>query len=85
MKFLSIDLKNYFEENVQPRGEIPDGKWIEKYDKFLNFIVERRIDRVQQWFNKNTSRFPNDHNEIKITSYVLEQEITKLKLLWSIC
>ncbi|GBC16228.2 hypothetical protein GLOIN_2v1865248 [Rhizophagus irregularis DAOM 181602=DAOM 197198] len=82
---LSSDLKNYFEENVHTRGEIPDSQWIEKYDKFLKFIIKRRIDRAQQWFNKNISRFPNDHNEIKITSYALEQEITKLNLFWNIC
>ncbi|RIA83800.1 hypothetical protein C1645_833247 [Glomus cerebriforme] len=82
---LSNDLRNYFEENVQARGETADSQWVEKYDKFLKFIIKRRIDRVQQWFNKNTSRFPNDHNEIKITSYALEQEITKLNLFWNIC
>ncbi|CAB5380453.1 unnamed protein product [Rhizophagus irregularis] len=41
---LSSDLKNYFEENVHTRGEIPDSQWIEKYDKFLKFIIKRRID-----------------------------------------
>ncbi|CAG8550727.1 10371_t:CDS:10, partial [Funneliformis caledonium] len=77
-----VELSN---ENIHLRGEIPDGQWIEKYDKFLKFIINRRIGRVQQWFNKNTSRFPNDNNEIKITSYALEQEITKLNLFWNIC
>ena len=27
-------LRNYFEDNVQPRGEIPDGQWIENMISF---------------------------------------------------
>ncbi|CAG8512372.1 14490_t:CDS:10, partial [Funneliformis caledonium] len=82
---LSYDLRTYFEKNIHHRGEIPDGQWIEKYDKLLKFIIKRRIGRVQQWFNKNTSRFPKDNNEITITSYSLEQEINKLNMFWNIC
>ncbi|KAG9305016.1 hypothetical protein G9A89_007419 [Geosiphon pyriformis] len=82
---LSSDLRSFFEEKVQPRCTIPDSQWIEKLENFVKFIIQRRIKRVQQWFARNTNRFEKEQNEIVITNYALEQEISRLSLFWNFC
>ncbi|CAG8548283.1 10484_t:CDS:10 [Ambispora gerdemannii] len=82
---LSLELRNFFEENIQARDQSSDSQWFYRLETFYKFIIDRRIKRVQQWFSQNTSRFPDDHNEIIIAKYVLEQEITRLKLFWNFC
>lgn len=54
-------------------------------DKFFKFIINRRIERVNEWFIRNVSRFPRDHNEIVITNYALEQGITNINSFWNLC
>ncbi|KAG9305010.1 hypothetical protein G9A89_007413 [Geosiphon pyriformis] len=82
---LSSDLRSFFEEKVQPRGQIPDSQWLEELEIFVKFIIQRRIKRVQQWFARNTNRFEKEQNEIVITNYALEQEISRLSLFWNFC
>ncbi|CAG8501198.1 7794_t:CDS:10 [Ambispora gerdemannii] len=82
---LSLELRNFFEENIQAREQSSDSRWLDRLETFYKFIIDRRVKRVQQWFAQNTSQFPNDHNEIVIAKYALEQEITHLKLFWHFC
>ncbi|RHZ48992.1 hypothetical protein Glove_535g7 [Diversispora epigaea] len=85
---VSSDLREYFEKHIFARGSIPDfpdSEWISNLGKFFKLIVNRRIRRVQEWFTKNTSRFPKDHNEIYTTSCALDQEISRLNLFWNVC
>ncbi|CAG8442852.1 12656_t:CDS:10 [Acaulospora colombiana] len=61
---ISSDLREYFEKHVYPRGSVPDSEWIVHLDNFFKLIINRRTRRLQEWFTKNTSRFPKDHNEL---------------------
>ncbi|CAG8473542.1 7953_t:CDS:10 [Ambispora leptoticha] len=60
------DLRDFFEVNVQARDQSSDSQWFDRLETFYKFIIDRRVNRLQQWFFQNTSRFPNDHNEICI-------------------
>ncbi|GBB87958.1 hypothetical protein RclHR1_14460001 [Rhizophagus clarus] len=83
---LSTDLRLFFEDKIQLRKESPnDTEWFNSLEKFFKYIIDRRIIRVQEWFKQNTTRFPQDNNEIVIARYALEQEISKLSLLWTLC
>ncbi|CAG8724117.1 1064_t:CDS:2, partial [Dentiscutata heterogama] len=78
-------IKISFKDNVYSRGSIPDSEWVNYLDKFFKFIVGRRIKRVNEWFEKNLARFSKEHNEVVITTYALEREISRLNLFWNIC
>ncbi len=83
---LSTDLNTYFEDKIQLRKQCSnDTEWFNSLEKFFKYIIDRRIKRVRKWFNQNTSRFPQDNNDIVIAKYALEQEISKLTLLWTLC
>ncbi|CAG8473346.1 38766_t:CDS:10 [Gigaspora margarita] len=82
---ISAGLREYFEKNVYARGSIPDSEWIDHLDKFFKLIVNRRINRVREWYARNLSRFSQDHNEIVIANYALDQEISRLNLFWNAC
>ncbi|CAB4409761.1 unnamed protein product [Rhizophagus irregularis] len=83
---LSADLRSFFEDKIQLRKENSnDIEWFNYLEKFFRYIIDRRIIRVQEWFKQNTIRFLQDNNEIVIARYALEQEISKLTLLWTLC
>ncbi|KAG9300637.1 hypothetical protein G9A89_023435 [Geosiphon pyriformis] len=82
---LSSDILGFFEEKIQARSIIPDSQWLEQLETFVKFIIQRRVKRVQQWFARNTNRFEKEQNEIIITNYVFEQEISRLSLFWNFC
>ncbi|CAG8812915.1 23292_t:CDS:2, partial [Racocetra persica] len=82
---ISSSLRKFFEENVYPRGSIPDSEWVNYLDKFFKFIIDRRIRRVNEWFENNLAKFSKEHNEIVITNYALEREINRLNLFWNVC
>ncbi|RHZ44791.1 hypothetical protein Glove_709g38 [Diversispora epigaea] len=83
---LSKDLRLYFEEKIQPRVESTnDSEWFDNFEKFIKYITERRIHRVQEWFSQNVSKFPQDNSDIVIGRYSLEQEISKFSLFWTLC
>ncbi|CAG8521350.1 2160_t:CDS:10, partial [Cetraspora pellucida] len=83
---LSTDLRIYFEDKVQNRKVCPkDAIWFEKLSKFFKFIVQRRINRVQEWFQQNTSKFSPDNSDVKDGIYALDQLVNKLSLLWTLC
>ncbi|CAG8602104.1 26386_t:CDS:10 [Dentiscutata erythropus] len=79
------DLRKFFEEKVYARGSVPDSEWVTNLDKFLKFIVDRRIKRVNEWFEKNLVRFSKENNEVIIINFALEREINRLNLFWDIC
>jgi hypothetical protein len=82
----SEGLRNYFEENVQPRKESSDdSKWFSNFDKFVKYIIERRVSRVKEWYTQNTSKFPQDNSDIINGKYAMEHETNKLALLWTLC
>ncbi|CAG8434680.1 7782_t:CDS:10 [Diversispora eburnea] len=73
---LSKDLRLYFEEKIQPRVDSTnDSEWFANFEKFIKYITERRVYRVQEWFSQNVSKFPQDNSDIVIGRYSLEQEI----------
>ncbi|CAG8604979.1 11749_t:CDS:2, partial [Dentiscutata heterogama] len=78
-------LKLALEEKVYARGSIPDSVWVSNLDKFLKFIVGRRIKRVNEWIEKNLARFSKENNEVIITNFAFEREINRLSLFWDIC
>ncbi|PKC07955.1 hypothetical protein RhiirA5_313376, partial [Rhizophagus irregularis] len=79
---LSEDLRCYFEDYVQPRKESSnDREWFANFEKFIRYIIERRVLRVQNWYVKNTAKFPQDNSG----KYAMEQELSKLTLLWTLC
>ncbi|GBC07438.1 hypothetical protein RclHR1_07470003 [Rhizophagus clarus] len=83
---LSEDLRCYFEDVVQPRRESRnDREWFANFDKFFKFIIERRVLRVQNWYMKNTAKFPQDNSDVVNGKYAMEQELSKLTLLWTLC
>ncbi|CAG8440721.1 9944_t:CDS:10, partial [Cetraspora pellucida] len=83
---LSLDLRVYFEENIQQRDEAPnDTTWFDRLEKFFKYIVKRRVLRVQEWFNQNTVKFPQDNNDVMIGRYAMEQEIAMLTSFWELC
>ncbi|CAG8569503.1 21294_t:CDS:10, partial [Gigaspora rosea] len=83
---LSADLRIYFEDNVQNRKDCSnDAIWFEKLSKFFKFIIQRRINRVQEWFQQNTSKFSPDNSDVKDGAYALDQLIKRLSLLWTLC
>ncbi|PKK41317.1 hypothetical protein RhiirC2_804902, partial [Rhizophagus irregularis] len=48
---LSEDLRCYFEDYVQPRKESSnDREWFANFEKFIRYIIERRVLRVQNWY-----------------------------------
>ncbi|CAI2171453.1 2572_t:CDS:2, partial [Funneliformis geosporum] len=82
---LSEDLKRYFENNIQSRKDFSDDNWFFNFDIFIKYIIKRRVSRVQDWFTQNISKFPQNHSEIVNGKYAMEQETSKLTLLWSLC
>ncbi|CAG8505521.1 11511_t:CDS:10 [Funneliformis caledonium] len=69
---LSEDLRDYFEENFQPRKDTPDDA------KCF----------AQDWYMQNTAKFSQQNKQngdIVNGKYAMEQEISKLKLLWTLC
>ncbi|CAG8491773.1 7035_t:CDS:10 [Funneliformis caledonium] len=83
---LSTDLRTYFEDKIQLRKQSSnDTEWFNSLEKFFKYIIDRRIVRVQEWFNQNTIRFPQDNSDIVIANYTLEQEISKLTIFWTLC
>ncbi|CAB4409770.1 unnamed protein product [Rhizophagus irregularis] len=83
---LAEDLRNYFEEIVQSRRESSDdNEWFSNLDRFFKYIIGRRTSRVQTWYMQNTSKFPQDNNDVVNGKYEMEQEISKLSLLWTLC
>ncbi|RIA81246.1 hypothetical protein C1645_837308 [Glomus cerebriforme] len=83
---LSGDLRCYFEEHIQLRKKSSDdSKWFTKLNKFFKYIINRRISRVQDWYAQNTAKFPQDNSDIINGKYAMKHEITKLKLLWTLC
>ncbi|POG65607.1 hypothetical protein GLOIN_2v1665293 [Rhizophagus irregularis DAOM 181602=DAOM 197198] len=83
---LSEDLRCYFEDYVQPRKESSnDREWFANFEKFFRYIIERRVLRVQNWYVKNTAKFPQDNNDVVNGKYAMEQELSKLTLLWTLC
>ncbi|PKC68807.1 hypothetical protein RhiirA1_456805 [Rhizophagus irregularis] len=83
---LSEDLRCYFEEIVQPRREsLDDIMWFTNCDKFFKYIIERRVLRVRNWYMQNTAKFPQDNSDIVNGNYLMEQEISKLTLFWTLC
>ncbi|PKY52349.1 hypothetical protein RhiirA4_469932 [Rhizophagus irregularis] len=80
------NLRNYFEDVVQSRKESSDdSKWFANFDKFIKYIIERRVSRVKEWYLQNTSKFPQDNNDIVHEKYAMEQETDRLTLLWTLC
>ncbi|CAG8505503.1 11510_t:CDS:10 [Funneliformis caledonium] len=86
---LSENLRAYFEENVQPRkNSSDDAKWFANLNRFINSIIERRVLRVQNWYMQNTAQFSqqnNQNSDIVNGKYAMEQEISKLINLWTLC
>ncbi|CAG8529032.1 12160_t:CDS:10, partial [Funneliformis caledonium] len=82
---LSEDLKRYFEENIQSRKDLSGDKWFTNFDIFFRYIIERRVSRIQDWFTQNTAKFPQINIEIVNGIYAMEQEISKLTILWTLC
>ncbi|CAG8578190.1 5341_t:CDS:10, partial [Racocetra persica] len=83
---LSADLRIYFENKVQNRRDCSnDAVWFEKLSKFFKFIVQRRTNRVQEWFQQNTSKFSPDNSDVKDGIYPLDQLVSRLSLLWTLC
>ncbi|CAG8497613.1 11334_t:CDS:10 [Acaulospora morrowiae] len=83
---LSGDLRAYFEEHIQSREDATeDSELFANLERYFKYIVERRIFRVQEWFAQNTIKFPQDNSGVAIGRYVLEQEIEKLSLFWTLC
>ncbi|PKY52171.1 hypothetical protein RhiirA4_469637 [Rhizophagus irregularis] len=82
----SEDLRNYFEKVVQSRRESSDdNEWFSNLDRFFKYIIGRRTSRVQTWYMQNTSKFPQDNSDVVNGKYEMEQEISKLSLLWTLC
>ncbi|CAG8512311.1 7486_t:CDS:10, partial [Scutellospora calospora] len=82
---ISSNLRKFFEEKVYTRGSIPDSEWVNNLNKFFKFIVDRRLKRVNEWFEKNLARFSKDNNEVIIINSALERETNRLNLFWNIC
>ncbi|CAG8484326.1 16277_t:CDS:2, partial [Dentiscutata heterogama] len=83
---LSADLRIYFEDKVQNRRDCSnDAVWFEKLSKFFKFIIQRRINRVQEWFQQNTSKFSPDNSDVKDGAYALDQLVNRISLLWTLC
>jgi len=83
---LSEDLRTYFEENIQSRKNSSDDlKWFGNFNRFFKYIIERRVSRVKNWYMQNTAKFPQDNSDILNGKYAMEQEISKLTLLWTFC
>ncbi|CAJ0875333.1 10269_t:CDS:10 [Entrophospora sp. SA101] len=82
----SYDLRNQFEDKIQERKKSEkDSEWFSKLEMFFNFIIERRVYRVEQWFLQNINKFPQDNSEVVIGKYALEKEINNLRLFWTLC
>ena len=78
---------------------IYDGELIlyEENTNFIHLSTDLRTyfeDKIQQrkessndteWFKQNTFRFPQDNNDMIIAKYALEQEISKITILWTLC
>ncbi|RGB38369.1 hypothetical protein C1646_812662 [Rhizophagus diaphanus] len=83
---LSEDLRCYFEDHVQPRKESSnDREWFANFEKFFKYIIKRRVLRVQNWYMQNTAKFPQDNSDVVNGKYAMEQELSKLTLLWTLC
>ncbi|RHZ89868.1 hypothetical protein Glove_9g264 [Diversispora epigaea] len=82
---ISLDIIKFFETNIYSRRSMLESEWVDHLKAFFKFIINRRISRVNEWFSKNISRFPKDHNEIVIINYALEREISNLNLFWNLC
>ncbi|CAG8488857.1 9634_t:CDS:10 [Gigaspora rosea] len=83
---LSADLRFYFENKIQSRrNSSNDTIWFENLSKFFKLIVQRRINRVQEWFQQNTSKFSSDNCIVKDGRLILDQLVTRLSLLWTLC
>ncbi|CAG8438292.1 8031_t:CDS:10 [Funneliformis caledonium] len=83
---LSEDLRTYFEENIQSRKNSSDDlEWFGNFNRFFKYIIERRVSRVKNWYMQNTAKFPQDNSDILNGKYAMEQEISKLTLLWTFC
>ncbi|GBB95541.1 hypothetical protein RclHR1_02560001, partial [Rhizophagus clarus] len=83
---LSEVLRCYFEDVVQPRRESSDdNEWFSNFDRFFKHIIGRRTSRVQNWYMQNTAKYPQDNSDVINGKYELEQEISKLSLLWTLC
>jgi hypothetical protein len=73
-------------EEVQTRDEsASDAEFLVKFQAFVKALVDRRCERVDDWFQQNVSRFPEDSPEILNATFELQQLITKLRLTWTLC
>ncbi|CAG8634848.1 3170_t:CDS:10, partial [Funneliformis caledonium] len=86
---LSEDLIAYFEGKVQQRKDSSDdAKWFANLNRFIKYIVDRRVLRVQDWYLQNTDKFAQQNKQngdIVNGKYAMEQEISKLIILWTLC
>ena len=54
-------------------------------NRFFKDIIKRRVLRAQSWYTQNTAKFPQDNSNIVDGKYAMEQAISKLTLLWTLC
>ncbi|CAI2191699.1 11574_t:CDS:10, partial [Funneliformis geosporum] len=86
---LSEYLRAYFEEIVKLRKDSSnDAKWFSDLNRFIKYIINRRVLRVQDWYLQNTAKFSQENktnSDIVYGKYAMEQEISKLMSLWTLC
>src|SRR5581483_5299936 len=82
---LSEGLRDCF-ENIQSRKEsFDDSRWFASFDRFIKYIIERRILRTLEWYTQNTAKFPKDNSSVINGKSELEQITTKFTLFWTLC
>ncbi len=83
---LSETLRDYFETHVQSRKSSPDDtKWFSNLNRFFKYIIGRRVSRVIEWYTQNTAKFSRDNSVIVNGKYTMEQELSNLMILWTLC
>ncbi|KAJ3115004.1 hypothetical protein HDU96_001355 [Phlyctochytrium bullatum] len=74
-----------FDQLMARNEATSDERWVACFQKYLDYIVFRRVYRVQKWLSENTNRFPQDHAEITNLKFELQQIATQLRLAWKVC
>ena len=68
-----------------PRQLIPDSEWAAELVKYLNRLVDLRVDHVQSWLDCNLSRFERGHAAMEDIRRKFDNTVIELRTSVQLC
>ena len=69
----------------QSRQSIGDTEWTKQLSKYLDRMVDMRVDHVRDWVSSNLQRFKSEHANIEALRRTLEGAVIDLKAGVQLC